>query len=166
LALWDGLNTGDIATVATDELCTSYAVKIAGRRIDDVTGGNTGVEPRMALIFSEAVQRRGMSLNQFVEITSTNAAKIMGLYPQKGVIAIGSDADLAVLDPEQNLTITASLLHESDYTPWEGWQVGAWPVATVKGGVVVVEEGEFAQTTPLGRLVNRTIRDNVRRGTL
>jgi dihydropyrimidinase len=165
-ALWNGVARGEIATFATDELCTSYAVKTAGRRIDDVTGGNTGVEPRMALIFSEAVQRRGMSLNLFVDVTSANAAKIMGLYPRKGVIAVGSDADLTVVDPHRALTITASLLHESDYTPWEGWQVGAWPVATIKGGVVIVERGQFATAPPRGQLVPRSVLGDVRRGIL
>jgi len=163
-ALWKGVAHGEIATFATDELCTTYAVKTAGRRIDNVTGGNAGVEPRMAIIFSEVVQRRGMGLNRFVELTSANAAKIMGLYPRKGAIAVGSDADLAVIDPRREVTISAAILHESDYTPWEGWRVGAWPVATVKGGVVVVEGAQFASAAPRGQLIPRRLLADVRRG--
>jgi len=166
LALWSGVAHGEIATFATDELCTTYAVKTAGRRIDDVTGGNTGVEPRMAIVFTEVVQRRDLGLTRFVQLTSTNAAKIMGLYPRKGAIAVGSDADLAVIDPQQEVTITASLLHESDYTPWEGWRVGAWPVATIKGGLVVVERGQFTNSPPQGQLIPRSVLADVRRGIL
>ena len=164
--LWQGVARGEIATFATDELCTSYAVKTAGRRIDDVTGGNTGVEPRMAIVFTEVVQRRGLGLVRFTELTSTNAAKIMGMYPQKGVIAVGSDADLALIDPGAERVITASDLHESDYTPWEGWRVGAWPVTTVLGGQVVVEGGRFTAPERPGRLLHRQVRPEVRLGVL
>jgi dihydropyrimidinase len=164
--LWHGVARGEIATFATDELCTTYAVKTAGRRIDDVTGGNTGVEPRMAIVFTEMVQRRGLGLLRFTELTSTNAAKIMGMYPQKGVIAVGSDADLALIDPEAERVITAADLHESDYTPWEGWRVGAWPVATVLGGEVVVEGGRFIAPERRGRLLQRQVRPEVRLGAL
>jgi dihydropyrimidinase len=164
--LWRGVARGEIATFATDELCTSYAVKTAGRRIDDVTGGNTGVEPRMAIVFTEVVQRRGLGLLRFAELTSTNAAKIMGLYPQKGVIAIGSDADLCLIDPADERAITASDLHESDYTPWEGWRVGAWPVTTILGGEVVVDGGRFTAPTRRGRLLQRLVLPEIRRGIL
>lgn len=165
-ALWRGVARGEIATFATDELCTTYAVKTAGRKINNVTGGNAGVEPRMAIVFTEAVQKRGLSLKRFAEVTSTNAAKIMGLYPRKGVIAVGSDADLAVLDAHQSRVIEVSMLHESDYTPWEGWRVGAWPVATVLNGIVVVDQGELRASTPQGRLVFREVHSEVREGVL
>jgi dihydropyrimidinase len=165
-ALWQGVARGDIAAFATDELCTSYAVKTAGRRIDDVTGGNTGVEPRMSIVYTEVVESRKLGLNRFVEVTSTNAAKIMGLYPRKGVIAVGSDADLALLDPSARTTIRAEILHESDYTPWEGWSVSAWPVATILRGEVVVERGRFVASGPGGELVHRTLLPNVRTGVL
>jgi dihydropyrimidinase len=164
--LWQGVARGEIAAFATDELCTSYAVKTAGRRIDDVTGGNTGVEPRMAIVFTEVVQRRGLGLVRFAELTATNAAKIMGLYPQKGVIAVGSDADLALIDPERERVVTAADLHESDYTPWEGWRVGAWPVTTILGGEVVVDGGRFTAPKRRGRLLHRKVLPEVRRGIL
>jgi dihydropyrimidinase len=122
-------------------LCTSYDLKTAGRRIDNVVGGNTGVEPRLAVTYTEAVVRRGFTIGQFVDLTSTNAARVLGMYPQKGVIAVGSDADLAVLDTGVERIVTATDLHESDYTPWEGWTVNAWPVATVLRGEVVVRDG-------------------------
>lgn len=141
--LWAGMRAGTITTLATDELCTSYDLKTAGRRIDDVVGGNTGVEPRLAVTYTEAVVRRGFTIGQFVNLTSTNAARVLGMYPKKGVIAIGSDADLAVLNTGAERVITATDLHESDYTPWEGWTVNAWPVATVLRGEVVFRDGQL-----------------------
>jgi dihydropyrimidinase len=141
-ALWRGALSGDIATFATDEMCTSFALKTAGRRIDDTTGGHTGVEPRLAIVYTEAM-RRGLGLKRFVELTSTNAARILGLFPRKGVIAVGSDADLTVLDPNAARTITADGLHESDYTSWEGYEASAWPVLTLLRGRVVVDGDEF-----------------------
>jgi dihydropyrimidinase len=142
-ALWDGLNTGTIQCVATDEMCTSLEVKLRGHTVDDVTGGHAGVEVRMGLMYTEAVVKRGMSLEDFVGMTSTNAAKIFGMYPRKGAIAVGSDADIAILDPSLSRKLTASDLHETDYTPWEGWEVRGWPVTTILRGKVMVHEGEL-----------------------
>ena len=160
-ALWRGMMSGDIATVATDELCTSYAVKTVGSRIDDVTGGNVGVEPRMALIYTELVGRRKLGLKRFVDVTSTNAAKIFGLYPRKGAIRVGSDADLVVLDPNVSRTITARMLHESDYTPWEGWHTDAWPSLTLLRGKTVVDQQVFLGSVTDGQLVRRKLQGAV-----
>jgi dihydropyrimidinase len=120
----------------------------------------------MAIVFTEVVQKRGLGLLRFAELTSTNAAKIMGIYPQKGVIAVGSDADLSLIDPKVERVITAADLHESDYTPWEGWRVGAWPVTTILGGEVVVDSGRFTAPTRRGRLLHRQVLPEVRRGIL
>ena len=84
--------------VATDEVCCPLKVKLQGRRIDDTTGGNSGVEPRLSLMYTHMVEKRGYSLADFVGLTSTNAARIMGLYPRKGALAVGSDADIVLLD--------------------------------------------------------------------
>ncbi|MBI3939010.1 MAG: amidohydrolase family protein, partial [Betaproteobacteria bacterium] len=83
-ALWTGASDGVIHAVGTDEICCTLAMKLQGKRIDDTTGGNAGVEPRLAVMYTEMVGRRGYSLQKFVDLTSTNAAKIMGLYPRKG----------------------------------------------------------------------------------
>jgi cytosine/adenosine deaminase-related metal-dependent hydrolase len=76
-------------------------VKLQGRRIDDTTGGNSGVEPRLSLMYTHMVEKRGYSLADFVGLTSANAARIMGLYPRKGALAVGSDADIVLLDPRR-----------------------------------------------------------------
>lgn len=165
LALWAGVVAGDIATFATDELCTSYAEKTAGRRIDNVTGGNVGVEPRMVIVYTEVVTKRALGLKQFVDLTSANAARIMGMYPRKGAVAVGSDADLAVFDPNAGRKITAGDMHSSDYTPWEGWEVSAWPVMTLLRGEVVVEGGKLEAKAPKGQMVKRALAPQVCAGT-
>ena len=156
-ALWGGTLDGSINCVATDELCCSLAQKTQGVRIDDTTGGNSGVEPRVALMYTEMVGRRGYSLNQFVNLVSTNAARILGMYPQKGAIAVGSDADICVLDPTRRRMIQAADLHETDYTPWEGWEAHAWPCLTVLRGKVMMENGDLLGTKADGRLLHRRI---------
>jgi dihydropyrimidinase len=148
---------GTISTTATDEFPTSLELKLRGQHLENVTGGNLGAEARMGIVFSEGVMKRGMSLPRFAEVTATNAARIHGLFPRKGVIAPGSDADLVLIDPSISKTLTHEDFHVSDYSPWEGWHVRGWPVTTVLRGRVVVEEGRLFGSTGDGRLVPRQI---------
>ena len=134
-----GQDHGAIQCVATDEVCCPLRIKLQGNRIDDTTGGNTGVEPRVSLIYTETVVKRGYSLNDFVDLISTNAAKIMGLYPRKGALAVGSDADIVLLDTRQRHTVRAAEMHEADYSPWEGSDLACWPSLTMLRGKVMVE---------------------------
>jgi dihydropyrimidinase len=160
-ALWSGTLDGAINAVATDEICCTLAQKLVGKRIDDTTGGNAGVEPRIALMYSEMVGRRAYSLRRFVDLVSTNAAKIMGLYPRKGAIDVGSDADICVLDPHQRRTIRSSDLHETDYTPWEGWEALAWPTMTILRGKIVMEGGQLTGDLSDGQWLSRKIPDDI-----
>jgi dihydropyrimidinase len=161
--LWAGAKDGSIACVATDEICCSLSVKVQGNRIDDTTGGNAGVEPRVAVMYTEMVGKRGFSLRQFVDRVSTNAARIMGLYPRKGAIAPGSDADLCILDPALKRTVRAEALHETDYTPWEGREVHAWPSMTILRGKVVVEGERFVGDPRGGEWLPRRVPEEIRR---
>ncbi|MBI4192568.1 MAG: amidohydrolase family protein [Betaproteobacteria bacterium] len=161
-ALWTGMSDGVIQTVGTDEICCALAVKVQGKRIDDTTGGSAGVEPRLAVMYTEMVGRRGYSLQKFVELTSTNAAKIMGLYPRKGALASGSDADITVLDPSRKMTVRKEMLHETDYSPWEGQEVHAWPSMTILRGKVKVEDGRFLSDPKDGQYLYRKIPDEIR----
>jgi len=162
--LWAGTRDGTIHTVGTDEVCCALNVKVKGKRIDDTTGGNVGVEPRVSIMYTEMVGRRGYTLPKFVDLISTNAAKIMGLYPRKGAIAVGSDADIAILDPSRRITVTKDMLHESDYSPWEGHEVHAWPCLTVLRGKVVVENGKLNASLSDGQYLYRKISDEIRGG--
>jgi dihydropyrimidinase len=163
-ALWQGTLDGSINCVATDEICCTLAKKLQGSRIDDTTGGNAGVEPRVALMYTEMVGKRGYSLQRYVDLVSTNAAKIMGLYPRKGALAAGSDADICVLDPADQRVIRAQDLHEADYTPWEGRKMDAWPCLTVLRGKVVVENGAFKGSLDDGKWQHRKVAETMFRG--
>jgi dihydropyrimidinase len=133
-------------------------------RIDDTTGGNSGIEPRLGVMYTEMVVRRGYSLSRYVDLVSSNAARIMGLYPRKGAIAVGSDADIAVLDPTRRGKVTASELHETDYTPWEGHDIFAWPVMTMLRGKVMVENGQYLASPQDGRYLKRKIAADILSG--
>lgn len=156
-ALWAGTLDSTINCIATDELCCTLAQKTQGIRIDDVTGGNSGVEPRVPLMYSEMVARRGYSLERFTDLVSTNAARILGMYPRKGAITPGADADITVLDPTRRRTITAADLHETDYTPWEGWTAHAWPCLTLLRGKIVMQDGVLTGSLADGQWIERKI---------
>jgi dihydropyrimidinase len=156
-ALWHGLIDGGVSTTATDEYPTSLELKLRGHEIDDVTGGNLGAEARMGIVFTEGVVRRQMSLQRFAEVTSTNAARIFGLYPRKGVLAPGSDADIVLIDPTIKRRLELSDFHVSDYSPWEGWEVEGWPVLTILRGRVISEKGQLRGNLGDGRLIPRKI---------
>ena len=160
-ALWQGTLDGSIHCIATDEICCTLAQKLQGVRIDDTTGGNAGVEPRVALMYTEMVGRRGYSLQRYVDLVSANAARIMGLYPRKGALAPGSDADICVLDPADRRVIRAEDLHEADYTPWEGRRMDAWPCLTVLRGKIVVENGRFLGSLDDGRWQPRKVAEEI-----
>lgn len=164
-ALWQGTRNGAISSIATDEICCTLKKKTQGNRIDDTTGGNAGVEPRVALMYTEMVSRRGYALSHFVDLVASNAARLMGLYPNKGAIAVGADADLCVLDPTPR-TIRASELHEADYSPWEGHSVSAWPEMTILRGRVATESGVLHARQACGKWLFRRIPDEVRAGPL
>jgi len=161
-ALWAATANGAIQAIATDEVCCPLNVKLQGRRIDDTTGGNSGVEPRLSLMYTHMVTKRGYSLADFVGLVSANAARIMGLYPRKGALAVGSDADIVLLDPRAGRVLRKEELHETDYTPWEGHEVTAWPSMTILRGKVAVENGQLLATPNDGQFLPRKIGDDIR----
>jgi dihydropyrimidinase len=164
-ALWEGLRDGRLSTLATDEYTTSYEVKMAGTDIETTPGGHVGIETRGVIGYSEGVGARGFSLRRFVEVFATNPARMVGLYPRKGVIAPGSDADIVVWDPDEEWTISIDELHhDGDYSPWEGWRVRGRPVATVLRGRVVVEDGRLDAEPGYGRFVPRKVEPDVLSG--
>ena len=118
--------------------------------------GLPGVETRIPLMFSEGVSKGRISVNKFVEITSTNPAKLFGMYPKKGTIQEGSDADLVVIDPNLTKKITVSELHENvDYTSFEGIEVKGYPVMTISRGEIIVEDNKFIGEKGRGKFIKR-----------
>ncbi len=159
--LWKGLLRDDLSFTATDSSFTTYLDKIAGRNVVDVRGGNIGIEIRMGVNYTEAVVKQGMSLERYADVTSTNAAKLLGLYPRKGVIAVGSDADFAIIDPSVKKALNINDLHVRDYSPWEGWEVEGWPTTVILRGKVMVDNGQLLGTGDDGQLIPRRINPTV-----
>jgi len=158
--LWRGIARGHFQVVSSDH-CSFLFEGNRGKRAHGahphfrhVAPGVPGVEARMALLFSEGVGKGRIDLNSFVAVTATNAAKIYGLYPRKGSIAVGSDADLAIWDPEHEVTIGRAMLHDRmDYTPYEGFKVKGYPIATFSRGEAVWRNGMPAGKPGRGRFL-------------
>jgi dihydropyrimidinase len=156
-ALWQGLENG-IDTVATDH-CPFFFVtqKMLGK--DDFTkcpSGVPGVEERIPLLYSEGVAKKRISLRRFVDLCCTVPAKLFGLYPQKGMIAPGSDADIVIIDPEKRCVLNKAMLHSNvDYSAYEGFEVQGWPVCTISRGRVIARNGEFCGEAGWGRFLKR-----------
>jgi len=161
-ALLAGLMEGDVSTTATDEYTTHKDIKLWGNTIQSVCGGHNGIETRLPVAFTKFVSQRKMSLQRFAAITSTNAAKILGLYPRKGAIAPGSDADLVLIDPHLRKTLTLSELHaDSDYSIWEGFECHGYPIMTILRGKVIVEDGKLVGRSSDGEWLRRKVAPDV-----
>ena len=163
-ACWDGLAAARVLAVLVRPLPVPLR-RPAGQAHPEgphlfrwVPNGIPGVETRLPILFSEGVGKGRISLNEFVALTATNHAKTYGLYPKKGTIAVGSDADIAIWDPERKETISQKLLHHgSDYTPYEGIAVTGWPVSTMVRGKFVVRDGELVGKRATGIRAAREI---------
>jgi dihydropyrimidinase len=156
-ALWQGL-ASDIDTVATDHCPFFFETqKILGK--DDFTlcpAGAPGIEERIPLMYSEGVAKKRLSLGRFARLCSTNPAKLFGLYPKKGVIKEGSDADLVIIDPGKRVTLGKKMLHENvDYSAYEGFELEGYPECTVSRGEVIVRDGVFLGKRGRGRFLKR-----------
>src|SRR5262249_50385804 len=107
-------------------------------------------------LFSEGVRKNRLSLERFVEVTSTNAAKLFGLYPRKGTVSIGSDADLIIWDPDKRRTVRATEHNSNvDFSLYEGWEGTGWPVHTLRRGEVIASEGRVVETASRGKPIHR-----------
>jgi dihydropyrimidinase len=161
-ALVEAMLDGTLSTTATDHIATSREVKLHGGTVTTVCGGHNGIETRLPVTFTRLVQDRGMSLERFAEVSAMNAARILGLYPRKGVIQLGSDADLVVWDPEKHVTITADDLHgAADYSIWDGFECRGYPVTTILRGKVIVDDGRLLGEPTDGRWVPQRISRDV-----
>ncbi|UFN48492.1 dihydropyrimidinase [Roseomonas sp. OT10] len=161
-ALWQALRDGVLGVVSSDHAPTRFGGADgkqafgAHAPFSKVANGVPGLETRLPLLFSEGVVKGRIDLQQFVAVTATNPAKLFGLYPRKGSIAIGMDADLAIWDPGCRRRIAnAELHHAVDYTPYEGMEVTGWPMTTLVRGTVVVQDGARRVEPGFGRFLAR-----------
>ncbi|MEH6577013.1 MAG: dihydropyrimidinase [Amphritea sp.] len=160
--IWDGLDDGLFSVFSSDHAPFRYddaeglGKKPGGKEVDFnyIPNGIPGLETRMPLLFSEGVGKGRININQFVELTATNPAKLYGMYPKKGCLAVGSDADIVIWDSERELTITNDLLHHDvDYTPYEGMNIKGWPAVTLSRGEVVWGDGELKSVPGRGQFL-------------
>jgi len=161
-AIWEGITSGVFQTFSSDHCPFRYddpKGKLNPKSRTSfrwVPNGIPGVETRLPIFFSEGVSKGRISLQKFVELTSTNHARIYGLYPRKGSIGVGFDADVVLWDPKLKKAIRQSDLHHgADYTPWEGFEVTGWPVMTIARGQVVVDHGKIVGTKGAGDVLSR-----------
>lgn len=155
--LWDDLRLGDLQSIATDHCPFFMDQKRMGENdFTKIPNGAPGIEARMALIHHFGVNGGHISMERFVELTSSNPAKIFGMYPQKGTIAVNSDADIVIFDTDKEVTISIDNLHEEvDYTPYEGFKVKGYPIATFSRGELIAENGEYLGDEGRGLLLKR-----------
>jgi dihydropyrimidinase len=162
-AIWEGIQSGVFQTFSSDHCPFRYEDPM-GKQVPRgrtsfrwVPNGIPGVEVRLPILFSEGVVKGRISLNEFVALTSTNHAKMYGLA-NKGSIAVGMDADIAIWDPEKKVTISQKIMHHgADYTPYEGIKVTGWPVTTIVRGAPVVRDGALVGSVGHGRHVARQL---------
>jgi dihydropyrimidinase len=164
-ALWRGLAAGDIDTVCSDHAPWTLADKL-DPALDVVTArqGVADLETLMPMLYSEGVVAGRISLARFVELTSVNAARLFGLYPRKAAIAVGSDADLALWDPNKRVTIDGTRMQSrAGYSVYDGWTVQGWPRFVIRRGQVVLADGRSLAQPGQGQCVRRSLQPPSRR---
>jgi len=161
-AIWEGITQGVFQLFSSDHCPFRYDSPTgklnpkARTSFRWVPNGIPGVETRLPILFSEGVSKGRITPQKFVELSATNHAKMYGLYPRKGSIGVGFDADIALWDPNRRETIRQDILHHgADYTPWEGFAVTGWPVMTIVRGAVVMQDGAIVGEKGFGRIVKR-----------
>ena len=155
--LWAGLNQGLVQVVATDHCPFMWEQKLMGK--DDfskIPNGHPAIENRMELLFSEGVNKGKITLNKYVEVASTNAAKIFGMFPKKGTIAVGSDADIVLFDANEKHILSSKTHHMNvDYSAYEGWEVKGKVKTVLLRGQVVIDNNECKVQKGYGQFVKR-----------
>jgi dihydropyrimidinase len=156
-SLWAGLQAGSLSVVATDHCSfTSKQKRFGVGDFTKIPNGTGGLEDRMPMLWTAGVRTGRITMNEFVAVTSTNAAKIFGLYPRKGAVAVGADADLVVWDPEKSKTIRAADQQSAiDYNVFEGKEVTGLPRFTLTRGHVAIHDGEVRTREGHGSFVGR-----------
>ena len=156
--LWKGLAYGDLQVVSTDHCPFNFkGQKDKGKKnFALIPNGAPGIEHRIMLLFHEGVNKKKIGLNRFVELVSTAPAKLFGLFPQKGTVAVGTDADLVLFDPKAPFKITAKTHHQNvDYTPYEGFTGKGVPKTVFSNGQIIVNDGKFLGKPGTGRFLKR-----------
>jgi dihydropyrimidinase len=157
-SMWYGLRNGIIDTVGTDHVANTLSLKQGKGDLWTALSGFPGMGTMLPVLLSEGVNKDRITLERLVEVTSYSTARIFDMYPSKGTIMNGSDADLTIIDLEMQKTVTPDILQSSsDYTIYDGWKLNGWPVATIVRGTIVMNDGSVDENTlGQGKLILRT----------
>lgn len=155
--LWAGINQGLVRVVATDHCPFLWKQKLMGEKdFSKIPNGHPAIENRMELLFSEGVGKGRISLNKYVEVASTNAAKIFGMWPRKGTLAPGSDADIVIFDPNEKHTLSAKTHHMNvDYSAYEGWELTGKVKTVLLRGQIAIDNDQCLVEKGYGQFIKR-----------
>ena len=170
--LWEGIKDGTIQLIGSDDCTFDVDEKSMNIKYDedgnmiqdfrDIVNGLSGIEIRLPVFLSEGVNKDRISINKVVELLSTNIAKIYGCYPQKGIIAPGSDADIVIVDMEKEVTLSKDVLHNNiSYCLHDGMKIKGYPIITIASGNIIVEDGKFYGKENTGRFIERKINPKI-----
>lgn len=163
-ALWVGLADGTLGIVSSDDGAFDAESKARGSHsFEQIPNGIPGVETRLPLLYSEGVLKGKITVERLVALCSTNPARLLGMYPRKGVIAPGADADLVLFDPKAKRTLSLSNSHmQAGWHPYEGWEVQGLPVATLARGRIIMQDNEFRGEQGTGQFIHRRLDPTLR----
>ena len=164
-ALWKVLSSGAFRVLGTDHCPFFYhGTKNLGRPLDDpppftqIPGGIPGIEARPSLLYTYGVRTGRLSLNRWADFCSTGPAQTYKLYPRKGALVPGADADIVLFDPQKHVSLSSDFLHENvDYTPYEGFELTGWPAKVYSRGQLIIDNGEYVGAAPRGQYIARRI---------
>ena len=157
-AVWQALCNGEIDTIGTDHVANSLGLKLGGNDVWDALAGFPGIGTSLPLLLSEGVRRGRLDLDRLVKICSLNAARIFSMYPKKGTLEVGSDADIVLLDLDMEAKVSSELFGGfSDYSVYDNWSLKGWPQKTMVRGGIVADAFDVIQSPGWGRMVRRPV---------
>jgi len=156
--IWKEIQLGTVDSIGTDHVANKLNLKLGGNTVWDALAGFPGIGTMLPILISEGVNKGRMTLEQLVSLTSLNTAKIFGMFPKKGSLQNGSDADITIIDLKKENKVSSQLLDGfSDYTVYEGWNLKGWPVKTLVRGEIVAEDFEIIGKPGYGKFVTRPV---------
>jgi dihydropyrimidinase len=157
-SVWNAINDGSIDTIGTDHVANQLKLKVGGNDVWDALAGFPGIGTLLPILLSEGVNKSRISIEKLTNLMSTNAAKIFGMYPKKGVLEKNSDADITMIDLKKEKKVTSELFGGfSDYLVYDGWELKGWPVKTIVRGTVVADNFEVIGKLGYGKMVVRNV---------
>ena len=157
-SVWQAIMENQVDTIGTDHVANCLEMKLGGEDVWSALAGFPSIGTALPIILSEGVNKDRISLDKLIKLTSVNAAKIFGMYPKKGSLEKGSDADITLIDLKKEMKVTSDLFGGfSDYLVYEGWNLKGWPVKTIVRGELVAEDFEVIGKPGFGKLVDRNI---------